>query len=106
VASFSVRCLFRWPTRNGSDAITYEERITLWTAESADDAISMAEAEAKAYAVANEFEFLNLCQCYAMFDIVAASGIEVFSLLRDSALKSDEYVRHYFVDGNERERDA
>jgi hypothetical protein len=106
MASFSVRCLFRWANRRGSDQTTYEERITLWAAESDDDAIAMAEAEAKAYATSNGVEYLNLCQCYAMFEEVAASKVEVFSLLRDSPLEPREYLRHYFVTGSERERDA
>ena len=106
MASFSIRCLFRWSNRSGSNQITYEERITLWTAESDDDAIAMAEAEAKAYAVANDVKYLDLCQCYAMFDEVAASGIEVFSLLRDSSLEPEEYLRQYFDNGNERQRDG
>ena len=101
--SFTVRCLFRWPSRSESNVASYEERIMLWTAETADDAISMAEAEAKAYAAGNDVEFLNLCQSYAMPDEVAASGIEVFSLLRNSALKPDDYLRRYFITGDERE---
>jgi hypothetical protein len=86
--------------------MTYEERITLWTADSDDEAIAMAEDEARGYAVANDVEYLNLCQCYAMYDEVAASGIEVFSLLRDSPLDPDEYLSHYFATGSERERES
>jgi hypothetical protein len=65
----------------------------------------MAEAEATAYASANDVEYLNFCQSYAMFDEVAASSIEVFSLLRDSALEPDEYLSRFFDTGSERERD-
>ena len=104
--SFTVRCLFRWPSRGESTEVSYEERITLWAAGTADDAISMAEAEAKAYAAANDVEFLNLCQSYAMPDEVSASGIEVFSLLRNSALKPGDYLRHHFITGDERELEA
>ena len=106
VASFSARCLFRWANRSGSNQMTYEERITLWAADSDDDAIAMAEDEAATYAAANDVEYLNLWQCYAMFDEVAASGIEVFSLLRESSLEPDEYLRRYFTTGSEREREA
>jgi hypothetical protein len=105
VPSFTVRCLFRWPSGESHEP-SYEERITLWSAGSADDAIAVAEAEAKSYAAANDVEFLNLCQCYAMPEEVAASGVEVFSLLRNSALNPDDYLRHYFVTGDERELEA
>ena len=104
--SFTVRCLFRWPSRSDSNEVSYEERITLWSARSADDAIAMAEAEAKAYAAANDVEFLNLCQSYAMPEEVAASGVEVFSLLRNSTLNPDDYLRNYFITGDERELEA
>jgi hypothetical protein len=66
----------------------------------------MAEAEAKAYAAASDVEFLNFSQSYAMPDEVAASGVEVFSLLRDSSLKPDDYLRHFFATGDERESEA
>ena len=42
---FGVRCVFRW-----SQPLTYEERITLWEADSLDDAIALAEMDAQAYA--------------------------------------------------------
>ncbi len=40
---FGVRCVFRW-----SASPTYEERITLWQADSLDDAIARAEDDAAA----------------------------------------------------------
>ncbi|MEU9944059.1 hypothetical protein [Streptomyces lavendulae] len=41
---YGVRCAFEWTTRDGR---SYEERITLWQAASADEAIAVAEAEAE-----------------------------------------------------------
>ncbi len=51
---FAVRCVFRkgWPepAPNDPPGHNYEERITLWRAGSADEAIAKAEAEARNYA--------------------------------------------------------
>jgi hypothetical protein len=52
-----VRCLFRkgWPPADASfDGHRYEERITLWQATSAGEAIAKAEAEALDYAAVIE----------------------------------------------------
>jgi len=49
--SYSTGCHFEWAPRDGQKkAHLYEERITLWQAESADDAIAMGEREAEASA--------------------------------------------------------
>ena len=89
--SFSVGCLFRWLSTSPSDLLTYEERITLWQASTIDESVSLAETEALSYAAESEVEYLGYCQAYAMVLEVEVSGVEVFSLLRDSRLAPTEY---------------
>jgi len=104
--SFSVRCLFRWAPRDGQrKKHLYEERITLWQAGSEDEAIEAAEREALSYAGDNA-EYLEFCQSYALIDPVVASGVELFSLLRESDLEPEEYIDMFFDTGNEHERHA
>ena len=96
---FGVRCLFR-----GSDGL-YEERVTLWEAVSLDEAIELAEQEAAEYSAAVGGVYLNLAQAFAMAD-PPGSGIEAFSLLRESELEPKQYLDHFFDTGAERqERD-
>jgi len=96
---FGVRCIFHW-----SEPPTYEERITLWHADSLDDAIEQAEAEAYRYAEALHSEYLQLAQAYWIGPTQPAHGAEVFSLLRDSTLEPDDYVDAFYDTGQERQR--
>jgi hypothetical protein len=96
---FGVRCVFRW-----AQPPTYEERITLWEAESLDDAIAMAETEAAAYARRLDSEYLEIAQAYWIGPSRPAHGSEAFSLMRDSELEPDEYLDTFFDTGQERQR--
>ncbi len=98
---FGVRCVFRW-----SRPSTYEERITLWEADSLDDAIAKAEAEARAYAERLNSEFLDIAQAYWIGADRPEAGSEVFSLMRDSTLESDDYLDAFYDTGRERQRTA
>ena len=104
--SFSVRCLFRWLSTPAAAPFTYEERITLWQAGTIDESISLAEAEALAYAAESECEYLGYCQAYAMVPELSVSGVEVFSLLRGSELRPTEYLNTFFATGRERQSAA
>lgn len=98
---FTVRCVFRWVS---SDGMPYEERITLWRAESLDDAMEHAEQEAIEYARRNKVEFTGFAQAYQLAeDQSPEHGMEVFSLLRDSELDPEAYVRAFFDTGAEHE---
>lgn len=101
---FTVRCVFRWVSW---DQAPYEERITLWRATSLDDAIARAEREAREYAEDTGVEYAGLAQAYelAAGDVLAA-GAEVFSLLRDSELDSDTYLRTFFDTGDEHQSEV
>ena len=107
MASFSVRCIFRWkPRRDQVRKHLYEERITLWKASDIDEAIALAEEEARAYASDSGEEYLEFCQAYALVEESEANGIEVFSLLRDSDLEPAQYLDAFFATGGEHERVA
>jgi len=104
MGSYSVRCLFRWQSRAEQVAkYLYEERITLWQAESLDEAVELAEQEAAAYA-GDADEFLGFSQAYALEDLLSGHGAEVFSLLRESDLEPNEYIDTFFDTGGEREQ--
>jgi hypothetical protein len=98
---FGVRCVFRW-----SQPSTYEERVTLWEADSLDDAIAQAESEAQAYAARLNSEFLDIAQAYWIGADRPQAGSEVFSLMRDSTLDSDDYLDAFYDTGRERQRTA
>lgn len=105
MASFSVRCIFRWEQKPEQQRqLLYEERITLWRARDLDAAAEMAEQEARQYADDNEVEYLEHWQAYQLFEEVDAQGVEVFSLLRESDLEPEMYLDAFFDTGLERQR--
>ncbi len=77
----------------------YEERITLWRADSAEDAIDRAEAEAASYAWEGT-EPLPLFQSYRLSE-EPRDGAEMFSLIRRSPLPPGEYLDSFFAMGSE-----
>jgi hypothetical protein len=92
----------RWTPR--ADGLhEYEERITIWRANSFDDAIAKAEMDAREYAEDIEVNYLGTAQAYAISDSpeeldgaeVFSDGSEVFSLLRPHRLLPDEYIDQY-----------
>jgi hypothetical protein len=93
---FGVRCIFHDPEG------TYEERITIWRADTFDEAVAMAEQDAEEYADEVGSVFLGFAQAYVMPD-EPGQGAEIFSLLRDSELEPDEYLDAFFDTGTERE---
>jgi hypothetical protein len=100
---FSVRCHFRWSAEWKGEP--YEERITIWIADSADQAIALAEAEAHEYAESCGLEYLGLAQSYLIgnLDEGLGTGTEVYSLLRDSGLEPDDDLDQFFDTGREHE---
>jgi hypothetical protein len=96
---YTVRCLYGAPRDKG---FVYEERMTLWCTDSFDNAISFAESEAAVYAKANNLEYLDLAQV-CLLPGHPTSGAEVFSLVRDSDLASDDYLDTFFDTGTERQ---
>jgi hypothetical protein len=96
---YTVRCLFGAARGKG---FVYEERLTLWCTDSFDNAISFAEKEAAVYAAANKLEYLDLAQV-CLLPGYPTSGAEVFSLVRDSELGTDDYLDTFFDTGTERQ---
>jgi hypothetical protein len=95
---YGVRCVFRWNDRGGRP---YEERITLWRAASAAQAIELAEREGRDYALDNGFEQVRFAQAYQLSEERITQGSEVFSLLRDSELGPEKYLDTFFDTGGE-----
>jgi hypothetical protein len=95
---FGVRCLFQ-----GRQQASYEERITVWKADSYDAAIRKAEFEAADYAETNELIYLGLAQGFWIFGNHITEGTEVFSLVRMSDLKTDDYLDTFYDSGQERQ---
>jgi hypothetical protein len=85
----------------GRRAPTYEQRITQWVADSGDEAFLLAEEEARTYAdsVQPPGIYLGFAQYY-WFDDEPGAGAELFSLMRQSQLGADDYVRQLFVAGS------
>jgi hypothetical protein len=83
------------------DEVGFEERITLWRAESFDDAITQAVQEAHQYVEGgDDIGFTGLAQAYHLAGN-PGHGQEVFSLIRRSALADHEYLAHFFATGRE-----
>jgi hypothetical protein len=94
---YSVRCVFQ--TRSG-DGFAYEERVTLWQSDSIDEAIAMAEAEAAAHAEETRAAYTGMAQAYWL-PVPPSTGTQVFSLVRESELESDDYLDQFFDTGRE-----
>ena len=102
---FSVRCVFKHPQRAGmSKRHLYEERITVWRADSFEQAIERAERDAQKYARDAECKYLGFAQAYHLRVEQLRSGSEVFSLMRESNLTQAKYLDKHFDTGAERQR--
>jgi hypothetical protein len=121
---YGVRHVISWGGRV-EDGNSYEERVTLWRADSFEDAIHRAETEAAEHVeILGDGEVLDVFQTYLVTDdagsakasvaegVTAAgerdgvilegeSGLEVFSLIRESDLSPKEYVDRFFDTGTE-----
>ena len=100
---YSVRCVFAFDgTSAGRN--NFEERVTLWRAESFDEAIAMAENDAVDYAENVGGRYLGLAQAYHLAEDSLTSGVEVFSLMRESDLDPEDYLSRFFDIGAERQQ--
>ncbi|MCW3096632.1 MAG: hypothetical protein JWL77_2250 [Chthonomonadaceae bacterium] len=114
---YSVKCVFRHDdlVQNlaaservgavplGEGEIMYEERIVVFEANSLEEAITLGEAEAKEYAGSEGMvHFTGFISAYHLFDPEIKSGAEMYSLMRQSDLKTDAFLDHYYDDGTER----
>jgi hypothetical protein len=107
-AWYAVRCIFRCGRLSKLAGRAFEERITLWRADSFDHAIERAEAEAREYAttiIGSPDAYLGLAQAYQLSD-VPGDGAEVFSLVRASKRKPKAYLDRFFDTGKERQQQS
>jgi hypothetical protein len=79
----------------------YEERITIWRAESPEEALEKGLEEADRYATDTRFaiERIHYARSVEMFD-PPGEGTEVWSVMRDSWLPPKEYVERYVIEGD------
>jgi hypothetical protein len=105
---YAVRCVFRdldpqEAFEIGPGEASYEERITLWRADSLGHAIEQAEVEAAEYGAMVDSEYLGIAQASECAD-EPGHGVEVYALLRYSTLGPTEYLDHFFDTGSERQQ--
>jgi hypothetical protein len=104
---FAVRCIFSHQ-RERRRITTYEERVTIWRAVTASQAILLAEREARTYArwcnrLGGEVcRYLGLAESYETSLRRLVAGDEVFSSMRDSRLDGARYLARFFATGRER----
>jgi len=99
---YGVRCVFEHGPA-GPQGTSYEERVTLWRAGSFDDAIELAEEEARQYAGdLTDVSYLDLAQCYELGESPGHAA-EVFSLIRESPMAANDYLDSFFDTGRERQ---
>jgi len=77
---------------------TYEERITLWRAADAGQAMEKAMAEAETYAEENDFERVDYIQSYECDE--PREGAEAWSLMRESWLVPEGYIGRFVIEGD------
>ncbi len=101
---FSAKCIFRHiglsddPSKN-----VYEERIVIVQGRDIHEALEKAEAEARRYATTTKnVEYLGYIIAYDITEKTLSDGCEVFSLMRESSLSSEEYLNRFHDDGAER----
>ena len=103
---YAVRCLFSHPTRERiKNQNLYEERITIWEAQTWEEAYKMAELEAKNYAKEADAIFIEATDSFKLFDNKFNSGLEVWSTMRDSKVSNAEYISNYINTGKERDHE-
>ncbi|MCB1089632.1 MAG: hypothetical protein KDM63_21510 [Verrucomicrobiae bacterium] len=102
--TYTIRTVIRWEAGwSPGQKNSYEERITAWNAESMEQAIDLAEEDAKRYAESIKGEALDLFQAFWLFEEIDSipNGTEMFSLLRGSDLDSRAYIDAFFATGHE-----
>jgi len=101
---YGVKCIFQFSIPAEAPGHTiYEERVTIWSAPSFDEAIEKAEAEAREYA-GEDGQYLGYCVAFEMSDDPSAEGAEVYSLMREDPRKPEEYLDRFYDTGWERAR--
>jgi hypothetical protein len=97
---YSVKGLFRWYMKNDGSTNQIEERVVLFKAESFDQALDLAEAEAVKYcqddASANfGVEPIGWWHAYWIGEL-PTHGVEVFSRRSNTNLNGEAFVKRYY----------
>lgn len=97
---YAVKGLFRWYFKETGNTANFEERVVVFLASSFDEALDLAEQEAKTYCTEDpsanfRIESINAFMAY-LIDEPITSGMEVFSRLMDSDLSSERFLRRYY----------
>lgn len=104
MAWFGARTLYHHKSSEENDEIKfYEERIVLIDAIDFDEVIAKAEAEGQEYAnMLSKTVYLGFVNVYKLSDETVLDKTEVYSLIRESKLNSDDYITAFFDTGTER----
>ena len=96
---FGAKTLYRHPglEREGGEPC-YEERVVLIIATDEEEALKLAEDEARAYQSGLETRYLGYVNVFRINDPVGP-GAEVFSIMRSVDVPEAEFVTRYYDDG-------
>lgn len=97
---YSVKGLFRWYFKESGEPERIEERVVLFQAESLDQALDFAAAEAKRYCSPDpkanfQIEPMGWWRAYWVGED-PATGVEVFSRSCKTTLSGDAFIRRYY----------
>lgn len=97
---YGAKCVFLHA--HGSEQL-YEERIVLFTAGGMDEAIELAERDARDYAQSlDNCAYTGFVNIFQIFSAQLVSGTEVYSLMRASDLEKNQYLDRFHDTGTER----
>jgi hypothetical protein len=100
---YGAKTAFRHPSLEPERGLRcYEERIVLIRASDPDEAVRLAEEEAKRYA-SDTGKYLGYVNVFRILDEIGA-GAEVFSAMRSVPLAEDEFVTRFCEDEVSRRR--
>lgn len=100
---YAVKCVFSHPTRVKEEGATlFEERITLWRANSCEEAFEKAKHEAELYAHEEGCVLIKATDAFHLFDGTIDEGAEVWSTMRESNLKPEYYLKTFCITEGDR----
>lgn len=102
---YGAKCIFIHPglqVKKGSQV--YEERVIILRARDEDEAIALAEKEARQYAKdISPTKYLGFIDVFHLYAAPREMS-EVYSLMRESRLDPETYLDRFFDTGRERSR--
>ena len=100
---YGAKCVFLHTKNDGCAGQVYEERVILIKANDFDEAINRAEEEAEKYARdLDGCTYTGFIDVFHIYDERISDGSEIYSLMRTSELKTDEYLDRFYDTGAER----